>query len=138
LKETDEAWLVVDMDQWSIEQIGQLFAWSQLKENYGLALSNPMFEFWLLLHFEDGNKVTSANECSERLKRHLPEYKKGIDIRKFTVEAIHNAIRRAKQRDNPPCTDWPKTMGVTTVYRLVEKLVSADPKEKSLYNLNKG
>lgn len=25
LKDTDEAWLVVDMDQWSIEQIGQLF-----------------------------------------------------------------------------------------------------------------
>jgi len=122
LKQTDEAWLVIDMDQWSAEQIGQLFAWSKRKENYGLALSNPMFEFWLLLHFEDGNKIGNANECLERLKRYLPGYKKGIDFRKFTHETIHSAIRRAKQRDNPKCIDWPKTIGGTTVYRLVEKL----------------
>ncbi len=124
LKETDEAWLVVDMDQWSLEQIGQLFKWSQLKDNYGFALSNPMFEFWLVLHFEDGNKIASINECLDRLKRHLPGYKKDIDIRKFTAETIHNAISRAKQRDNPPCADWPRAIGATTVYRLVEKLIS--------------
>jgi hypothetical protein len=124
LKKTDEAWLVIDMDQWSTDQIKQLFSWSQSNENYGLALSNPTFEFWLLLHFEDGKKISSANECLDRLKQYLPGYKKGIDIRKFTPEVIHNAIQRAKQRDNPPCMDWPRTIGVTTVYRLVEKLVS--------------
>jgi hypothetical protein len=123
LKSTDEAWLVIDRDQWSVEQIGQLFEWSQRKENYGFALSNPMFEFWLLLHFEDGNKITNASECLNRLKRYFPEYKKDIDIRKITHEAIHNAIRRAKQRDNPPCIDWPRAISGTTIYRLVEKLL---------------
>lgn len=126
LKKTDEAWLVIDRDQWSVEQIEQLFEWSQSKENYGFALSNPKFELWLLLHFEDGNKITNANEYLERLKRHLPEYKKEIDIRKFTHEMVQNAIRRAKQRDNPQCIDWPRTTGGTTVYRLVEKLLSKE------------
>ncbi len=124
LKKTDEAWLVIDKDQWSFEQIEELFEWSKSKENYGFALSNPLFEFWLLLHFEDGNKIANANECLERLKRHLPEYRKGIDSRKITHEMIHIALRRAKQRDNPMCVDWPKIIGVTTVYKLVEKLIS--------------
>jgi len=123
LKKTDEAWIVIDMDEWSSEQITQIYEWSKSKENYGLAVSNPMFEFWLLLHFEDGTKIASAKECLERLKRHLPEYRKGIDIRKFTSEIIHNAVRRAKQRDNPMCVDWPRAIGGTTVYRLVEKLI---------------
>ena len=123
LEETDEAWLVIDMDQWSNEQIGELFEWSQLKENYGFALSNPMFEFWLLLHFENGNNIGNANECLDRLKRYLPEYKKDIDTGKFTDKAIHNAVQRAKERDNPKCKDWPRMVGGTTVYRLVEKLV---------------
>lgn len=123
LKKTDEAWIVIDIDEWSNEQITQIYEWSQSKENYGLAVSNPMFEFWLLLHFETGTNLASSKECLERLKRHLPEYRKGIDIRKFTSDIINNAIRRAKQRDNPRCVDWPKTIGGTTVYRLVEKLL---------------
>jgi len=123
LKKTDEAWLVIDMDQWSSDQIEPLFEWSQSKENYGLALSNPTFELWLLLHFEDGRKVATTDECLNRLKKYLPEYKKGIGIRKFTIETIHSAIQRAKRRDNPPCVDWPRTVGVTTIYRLVEKLI---------------
>ena len=45
LKKTDEAWLVVDKDQWSDEHLFQLHQWSQQKENYGFALSNPKFEF---------------------------------------------------------------------------------------------
>jgi hypothetical protein len=128
LKKTDEAWIIVDLDQWSPEQIGQIFKWSQSKENYGFALSNPLFEFWLLLHFEDGNKIASSDECMDRLKDHLPVYKKGIDIRKFTLRSIYDAIRRAKNRDNPPCKDWPRAIGGTTVYRLVEKLL---PKENT-------
>src|SRR5688572_19331781 len=44
LKKTDEAWIVIDMDEWSNEQITQIYEWSKSKENYGLAVSNPMFE----------------------------------------------------------------------------------------------
>lgn len=122
LRNADEAWLVVDKDQWNEEQLTKLHAWSQEHENYGFALSNPKFEYWLLLHFEDGSGVSSSRECSERLNRYLPDYQKGIDARKITKNMIDAAIRRAKDHDNPPCSDWPRTTG-TTVYRLVEKLL---------------
>lgn len=123
LKKSDEAWLVVDKDQWTYGQLAQLNGWSQVADNYGFALSNPKFEYWLLLHFEDGTGIASSQDCSDRLKRHLPDYDKGIDPRKFPRQTIDEAIRRAKQRDNPPCPDWPRSIGGTTVYRLVENIL---------------
>jgi len=124
LKETDEAWLVVDKDAWNDEQLAQLFKWSQNADNLGFALSNPKFEYWLLLHFEEGAGISSSRECSERLRRHLPDYDKGIEARKFSRNMIANAIRRAKLRDNPPCIDWPRTIGNTTVYKLAENILA--------------
>jgi len=123
LKKSDEAWLVVDKDQWLNEQLEQLLRWAQGSDNYGFALSNPKFEYWLLLHFEDGEGISSSRACLERLKRYLPNYDKDIDPGKITPGIIANAIQRAKQRDNPPCTDWPRSIG-STVYRLVERILS--------------
>ena len=117
-----EAWLVVDKDEWNDGQLAQLHAWSQEVDNYCFALSNPKFEYWLLLHFEQGTGIGSSRECSDRLKRHLPNYDKDINGRKFTPDRIKEAIDRAKARDNPPCADWPRALGSTTVYKLVEKI----------------
>lgn len=124
IKNTDQAWLVVDKDQWTDEQLSQLHEWSQKKKNYYFALSNPKFEYWLLLHFEDGAGVASSRDCSARLKRYLPDYDKGIDIRKISKDMIDNAISRAMARDNPPCEDWPKSIG-TTVYKLVQNILES-------------
>jgi hypothetical protein len=125
LQPSDEAWLVVDKDQWTDQQVTQLHAWAQERNNYGFALSNPKFEYWLLLHFEDGDGIASPQRGSERLKHYLPAYDKGIDIRKIARKMIDDAVRRARHRDSPPCTDWPRDLGGTTVYRLVERLLSA-------------
>lgn len=122
---SDEAWLVIDKDEWTDGQLAQLHAWSQKKKNYGFALSNPKFEYWLLLHFERGTGIGSSRECSDRLKQHLPNYDKGIDGREFTPDRIKEAIDRAKARDNSPCEDWPRALGSTTVYKLVEKILQS-------------
>ncbi|MFV0437850.1 MAG: RloB family protein [Desulfopila sp.] len=130
LRSSDEAWLVVDKDQWTDEQLDQLHPWAQARDNYGFALSNPKFEYWLLLHFEDGTGIASSRDCSDRLKRHLPGYDKGIDARKITRDRIDEAIRRARLRDNPPAptghaplaaprfTSWSKTFSRSEPYRL--------------------
>ena len=122
LKSTDEAWLAVDKDKWSDSQLEQLYNWSQSQENYGFAVSNPKFEYWLLLHFEDGVRITSPRDCSRRLDIHLPDYDKNVKPLQFTQEMIQDAIDRAKRHDSPPCEDWPRTTG-TTVYLLAEKLL---------------
>jgi len=125
LRKSDEAWLVVDKDQWTDSQLSQLHDWSQSKPNYGFALSNPSFEYWLLLHFEDGKGISTSQQCAGRLKKHLPGYGKGIAAQKTNDGMVRDAIRRAKARDNPPCVDWPRDVGGTTVYRLVESILNA-------------
>ena len=125
LRSTDEAWLVVDKDQWTEAQLMKLHAWCHPAGNRGLAVSNPKFEYWLLLHFEDGAGVVSSHQCSDRLERHLPGYDKSIDRRQFSEQRINDAVRRAKSRDIPPCTDWPRAVFGTTVYRLVENIIRA-------------
>jgi len=124
LKSSDEAWLVVDKDQWTDEQLTQLHQWSLQQENYGFALSNPKFEYWLLLHFEDGTGVTSSRDCTDRLKRWIPDYDKGM-TRGKSVSPKSTMHRRAKKRDHPPCEDWPRNLGQTTVYRLIENILKA-------------
>jgi len=125
LLNTDEAWLVIDKDQWTDDQLNQLYNWSLTQENYGFALSNPKFEYWILLHFEDGFGINNSRDCTERLNQYLPNYKKAVDIKKINSDMIQQAIRRAKERDKPPCTDWPRGIASTTVYRLIEKIIQS-------------
>ena len=132
LKKTDEAWLVVDKDQWSEQQLLPLHQWvSKRKRNgpeRGFAVSNPSFEYWLLLHFEDGNDIADLRQCIHRLRHHLPESGKSIDPQGFSEEMILKAVERARKRNNPPCTDWPRNPGCTTVYLLVENILEAGKK----------
>jgi len=122
LRASDEAWLVVDTDEWSTQDLNALYLWSTGRANYGFAVSNPKFEYWLLLHFEDGNGVSSTSQCTTRLASSLPSFEKACLETNKLRPGVQQAINRAKKRDNPPCTKWPLKTG-TTVYKLVEKLV---------------
>lgn len=121
LHPSDEAWLVIDKDNWIEDHLTILFEWSKENDKYGLAVSNPKFEYWLLLHFEDGYGVSNGKECSARLKKHLPEYDKSMDPRKITKEMVEKAIERARKNDTPGCEKWPTKIG-TTVYRLITRI----------------
>lgn len=126
LKPSDEAWLVVDKDQWSEDQIDKLHEWTTQQKNYGLALSNPKFEYWLLLHFADGD-ISPAQNIEKLLDSHLPNCSqtKAVDPLKFKLENIEEAISRAKKRDAPPCEDWPRLPNRTTVYKLVSNILNS-------------
>ncbi|MEA1922564.1 MAG: RloB family protein [Pseudomonadota bacterium] len=123
LRSKDEAWLVVDKDGWTDDQLQTVYDWSQKDDRYGLAVSNPKFEFWLLLHFEDGNGIANSHQCTKRLLKWLPNFSKGhVDTKKL-IKNLDAAIQRARQKDLPPCNDWPRQTG-TTVYKLIEQIQS--------------
>jgi len=123
VKFNDEAWIVSDRDEWDEEHLNRIQQWSRTNEKYGFAVSNPAFEYWLLLHFEGGKGVRNKRVCIERLRQHMPEYDKHIDTRRITLERIVDAIQRAKCRDNPPCDGWPRSCGATTVYKLIKNII---------------
>jgi len=122
LRKNDQAWLVVDKDLWKESSLEKLCAWTEESPKYHLALSNPKFEYWLLLHFENGKGVSREN-CDKRLKKHIPDYDKGIDFNKFRPN-LETAIKHAKDKDILECKKWPKGNG-STVYRLVEEILKA-------------
>jgi len=120
----DEAWLVVDKDNWQDDHLRQLYEWANQKSNYGLALSNPCFEYWILLHFEDAKGVSSSKDCRKKLQQYLPNYDKGIPSGKFTPYMISDAIQRASNRDQTQDAPWPQSAG-STVYKLVQNIQKA-------------
>jgi hypothetical protein len=89
----DEAWCVFDVD--THERFGQ---GRRAAEAAGIrvAISNPCFELWLLLHFVSHAAHVSADEVRRRLRRHLPKYDKHVRYEDFAA-GYGNAVQRASE-----------------------------------------
>lgn len=78
----DTAWAVFDGDEHRRSDPKGWEAALRLAETekVRLAISNPSFELWFLLHFEDQFAPLEAKAALARLKRHLPHYRKGAPL----------------------------------------------------------
>ncbi|MEJ2855825.1 MULTISPECIES: RloB family protein [unclassified Saccharothrix] len=104
----DQVWCVVDVDEFDVPKA--IAAAEQTA--VALAISDPCFELWLLLHFRGHNAyIDGARAAKTLLTGHIAAYDKKIDFKVFAPN-IDDAIARAKLLgpDNP----------TTGVWRLVE------------------
>ncbi|TAE70294.1 MAG: RloB domain-containing protein [Bacteroidetes bacterium] len=141
LDEKDELWLVIDRDK-QTNKINTFADTAQkcIQKNYFLALSNPNFELWLLLHLKDLNdyseekintllenkKVENShrNALEKELFDLLNEYNKShYKFEKFE-SCIPDAIQRAKDLDKNPNERWVENSLGSRVYLLVEKIIT--------------
>ncbi|HEX8392112.1 MAG TPA: RloB family protein [Longimicrobium sp.] len=91
----DQVWCVLDVDEHSrLDSARALAAW----EGIELAISNPCFELWLLLHFADHSAHLSAADARRRLTRHLPGYDKHLRFAALDG-GFTDAVRRAQALD---------------------------------------
>lgn len=126
LRSGDQVWLVLDRDEWDEEDLNTCSEWvanqsTNSKIKVGLALSNPKFEFWLLLHFEDGDGYTSRGACVQGLKCYIPNYDKHIKGYDWVGMAPQAIDRAMKKLDDSP---WPQQNGRSTVALLVKELLA--------------
>jgi hypothetical protein len=121
--EFSEFWLVVDVDNRTKSQFAQLQKWTEERSNYYLAISNPKFEYWLLLHFEPGNGISSSEHCSRQLIEHMPYYQKNNLDEKKLLARLSNAIQNAKEKYSQ-CENDCFAGNCSMVYKLVEKIVN--------------
>jgi hypothetical protein len=127
----DEFWLLLDTDHWikGTNLPGLLDALQQAqKAGFRLAMSNPCFELWLLLHHEDVPAGTSFGKCAEvgaRLRAALDGYNKvKLRAEHFPRKSIPAAIQRARGLEATPDSPgghWPEKAG-TRVYLLLESI----------------
>ena len=123
--ETDYFAVVIDRDcgNHDRQQLEECIRFCATK-NYGLFLTNPCFEFWLLLHLCDVEKEFTAEEKEELLKnavisnRHTKtsfevskraNHRKKINFRKFEKYYYPN-INRAIQCAMNFATEFPELL----------------------------
>lgn len=92
----DDVWCVSDADEFDVAAAIQVA--NRLGVN--LAVSNPCFELWLLLHHADcASHCDGYADVVNRLKRYVPTYDKTtIDFRYFSG-GVGDAIVRAEKLD---------------------------------------
>ena len=135
----DEYWIVVDIDDHLIES--KIDAWNDVisdcnSKGYKYAVSNPFFELYILLHFDDVNendesyavtltnsyKVTSHFRDRVNLIHHVFTRKKHLDSSFFNDANIRQAISRAEQMHLNK-TDYVPMYLCSTFYRIVNLII---------------
>lgn len=125
ITDQDEAWIVMDRDQWDKDHIIKVINWTKENKHYGLALTNPKFEYWLLLHFEDGKGVQTSSECPDKLKRYLPNYDKSLSIKSFDLQKVKKAVSFLEKKVLLSNEALIEQVG-TTVHVLVKKIIDSE------------
>jgi hypothetical protein len=127
----DELWMVIDVDRWREEKLSDV-AGKCRDKGFLIAVSNPCFELWLLLHLdefdhyneEQKNRLfqNSQRFIEREIRQILGSFNKSnLDTSKF-LPYVENAVIRARILDINPNSRWPNSLG-TRVYLLVEKIL---------------
>lgn len=121
LRDDDEIWVVIDVDRYQ-EHLPEL-ARLCVDAGFKLAVSNPCFEFWLLLHFRDPKRQYKS--CKKVKKPFSIEMDSDPNNSEGYYEIFYpkfeDAVKRAKSRDLEE-ERWPNKNG-SRVYKIVERFL---------------
>ncbi len=127
--EEDLAWAVFDGDEHkahNIENWRQALQIAQEKD-IRLAISNPSFEYWYLLHYQDQTGYLTRQQALSLLKTHIPKYEKSDVLYRGELQhRTESTIIRAKQVAHQASADAlePYSNPCTYVWELVELILS--------------
>jgi hypothetical protein len=137
IKTVDELWMVVDRDfkSWTVRELSESRQLCSQK-GYSLALSNPCFELWLLLHLVDVNALNAKEKeklrrnkrsgkrthCEYLLKDKLGEYNKSHPDFSLILPHVQQAIKHADTLSQFGKVDLFEVLG-TNMQDLVRKLL---------------
>ena len=129
--EGDMIWCVFDRDDNTNAMLSKAKQVA-IKEGYQIAFSNPSFEVWFLLHFN--NQTTPVENCEAAIKLlkkkgRLEQYEKNKEVYEQLKPLQEAAIDRAKKRVAVLQAEHTEILSresnpVTTVAELVEYLNS--------------
>lgn len=119
--EIDEFWCVFDVE-WPRNHPGLREAIQRARQNkINLAISNPCFELWLILHFKD-HAGWLDNDQARRLRRELDgSTDKGLDPAKYMTQTADAVSRAAKLAEHHSRNDtiFPHDNPSSGMHRLI-------------------
>ena len=129
----DELWMVIDLDQWPNKDLSEVASKCNHKK-YKLAVSNPCFEIWLLLHVKDISDYSeekiqklSLNKnkiLDSELRKILGSYNRAnLDTSKFLPHVV-KAVERARKFDEEPNDRWPQSIGTKIFSSPFSKIIN--------------
>lgn len=128
LEKGDQLWLVCDTDHWiepsHIKNLVKVVRQCAQK-GIGVALSNPCFDLWLLLHFDEfpSESALTCDEVGDRIRTIVGQYnKKKVYNLPITDELVRDATRRSKA--NQPSTGEIPNQTQTAVHLIIEDLLA--------------
>lgn len=139
IEQDDELWIVVDRDRWTAKLMAGIARLCKQSQNLRFSVSNPCFELWLLLHFDDVSTYKqedlakiAANRKSSRwgssfLKQQIRERMGSYQESNYDADSLmgqaDTAITRAEVLDIVPTDRWPQSVG-TRVYLLMKSIMN--------------
>ena len=121
LEEDDQLWLVVDTDRWKPDMLHKVCK-DCYDNGYFRAISNPCFEYWLLLYHHEQVEPGSCKNLKRRLGKIHDELSTNWSNLYQDIERTQIAVKRARENDPAPNAPFPETLG-THVYKIVQQLV---------------
>lgn len=120
----DEVWCVFDVDEHpNLTRACELATRSDVK----LAISNPCFELWALLHFRDQNGFIDRAEVQRTLRSFLPRYEKELPFSSL-AQRYSEAVARAASLAAAAARDQDPGRNPTTgVHLLTERIRTGRP-----------
>lgn len=115
----DQVWCVHDVDDHPRLDEARVMARDNGIE---LAVSNPSFELWLLLHLRENPGARHRRDVARLLKQLLPNYDKRVIFEHF-VHGYEDAVKRARRLDEMAEQEGDRGRNPTTgVWRLTESI----------------
>jgi len=119
----DHVWCVFDVDEHRFVPEAK----QQARENgIEVAISNPCFELWALLHFRDQRAHIERGQLHHECRRYMPKYDKRLPAAEL-YPLYGDALRRARDLDQwQTSRDCEGANPSTGVYRLMEQIKAHD------------
>lgn len=121
-RDGDEAWLVVDVDIHPESEFDELLQWEAADPRHHLAVSNPKFELFLVMHYERANGCTTPSAVDAKVRQLMPRYDKRLSATYFRKEQVKKAIENARIK-RAGCPDRLPAPGMTDAHLLAGRLM---------------
>lgn len=120
----DEVWCLFDIDGKPKERRVPEAKDVARARKIALGISNPSFELWGLLHFQEFGKPSSPKQVTSALKKHYPGYKKILPyllMREGYENAVSRAVRLLNMRNLEGTPEGNPSTGVSRLTETIRK-----------------